>query len=1054
VFVAKINAEGSALLYSTYLGGSRYGYGYEDEGFGIAVDGSGNALVTGSTSALDFPTVNALQPSNGTQGTSFDDAFVTKLSPSGSALIYSTYLGGSGNDYGQGIAVDAVGNAYVTGDTFSTNFPTSNALQPAPGGPPAFVDAFVAKISPSGSALLYSTYLGGSGFDRGNGIAVDGAGNAYVTGLTGSLNFPTMNPLQPANHAGIDGNAFVAKINAAGTALVYSTYLGGSGGDQGQGIAVDGSGNAYVTGYTGSTDFPTASPLQASNGGSRTSFVTKINATGLALVYSTYLGGSGGDEGQGIAVDSAGNAYVTGSTASTNFPTNQPLQANYGGGGDAFVAKIGASGSALVYSTYLGGSGSEGGGGIAVDALGNAYVTGGTGSTNFPTANALQASGGGGDAFVLAIGAGTAPSVTITTGSILPQGTVGTLYSQPLVASGGVTPYSWGLISGALPLGLSLSSGGVITGTPTSPGSSSFTVSVTDSALSSATQSFSLTIAPPVSSLAITTNPALPGGTLGAFYSQSLAASGGSPPYTWSLFSGALPLGLSLSSSGAITGIPTATGTSNFFVVRVTDTASAFATQTFLIAVSAATGASFVGSMPHIAAEENWITTFTLVNKQAGSAQAQLNFFGDAADPSGNGPLILPLTLPQQSSAAQPSPTSSFGQAISANASLIVQTAGPQTPPVEVGSAQLASTGDVDGFAIFHLIPGAQEAVVPMEKRNASSYLLAFDNTGGVVLGVAVANVSAQAGNVGIVIRDDTGTVINSGSMAIAANGHTSFVLSAQYPVTANRRGTIEFDTPAGGQISVLGIRTTPLGNSNTLTTIPALANVGTSGGSIAHIATGNGWQTTFVLVNAGAGAAQASLNFFADVTGAPLALPVSFPQLGSAVTTVNSVSQTLAAGASLVVQSAAPSANPTPTIGSAQLTTTGNVSGFVIFRYNPNGQEAVVPLQSVNANAYIVAFDNTAGTATGVAINSVSSQSVNVPVVIRDDAGNQLATDTLNLAANGHLAFTLGTDKYPATANIRGTIEFDTPPGAQIGALGIRIPVAHTFTTLPALVK
>ncbi len=153
-------------------------------------------------------------------------------------------------------------------------------------------------------------------------------------------------------------------------------------------------------------------------------------------------------------------------------------------------------------------------------------------------------------------------------------------------------------------------------------------------------------------------------------------------------------------------------------------------------------------------------------------------------------------------------------------------------------------------------------------------------------------------------------------------------------------------------------------------------------------------------------------------------------------------------------MQSAAPLSDPAPTIGSAQLTTNGHVGGFVIFRYNPNGQEAVVPLESRNANGYIVAFDNTAGTATGVAINSVSSQAVNVPVVIRDDAGNQLATDTLNLAANGHLAFTLGTDKYPATANIRGTIEFDTPPGAQIGALGIRIPVAHTFTTLPALAK
>jgi hypothetical protein len=375
---------------------------------------------------------------------------------------------------------------------------------------------------------------------------------------------------------------------------------------------------------------------------------------------------------------------------------------------------------------------------------------------------------------------------------------------------------------------------------------------------------------------------------------------------------------------------------------------------------------------------------------------------------------------------------------------------------VQTGSAQLGATGAVGGFAIFHLIPSAQEAVVPMETRNASSYLLAFDNTAGVVLGVAVENVSSQAATIPVVIRDDSGALIGppGAALALDAKGHTSFVLTTQYPVTANLRGTIEFDTPSGGQISVLGIRTTPLGSSNTLTTVPALANIGTNGGSIAHIATGNGWQTTFVLINSGASSANAHLAFFAD-DGSPLVLPLGFPQAGGGMTsTAPFVDQTLAAGASLIVQSSAPLSDPAPTVGSAQLTTDGNVGGFVIFRYNPNGQEAVVPLESRGANAYILAFDNTAGTATGVAINSVSTQAVNVPVTIRDDTGAQIGTDTISLAANGHLAFTLGTDKYPATANIRGTVEFDTAAGAQIGALGIRIPVAHTFTTLPALAK
>jgi len=474
---------------------------------------------------------------------------------------------------------------------------------------------------------------------------------------------------------------------------------------------------------------------------------------------------------------------------------------------------------------------------------------------------------------------------------------------------------------------------------------------------------------------------------------------------------------------------------------------------TFTVEQQAASiiGLNFIGSMPHLAAEENWTTAFTLVNQSAGSEQARLSLFGDPS-----GPLTLPLTFPQQSAGSGPLLAASLDRTLGANASLVIDTAGPQTPPVLVGSAKLAATGALDGFAIFHLTPSAQEAVVPLETRNASSYLLAFDNTSGVVLGVALENVSALAAVIPIVIRDDTGAVIGSpgATIALAGNGHTSFVVSAQYAVTAGKRGTIEFDTPTGGQIAVLGIRTTPLGSSTTLTTIPALANVGTGGGSIAHLATGNGWQTTFVLVNTGTTAAQAHLKFFAD-TGSPLSLPLAFPQSGAGTTTSSAtVDQSLAAGATLIVQSTAPGSDPAPTIGSAQLTTDGNIGGFVIFRYNPNGQEAVVPLESRAAGAYVIAFDNTSNTATGIAINSVSTQAVNIPVVVRDEAGTQIATDTISLAANGHLSFTLATDKYPATGNIRGTIEFDTPAGTKMGALGIRIPLAHTFTTLPALAR
>ena len=311
-------------------------------------------------------------------------------------LRYSTYLGGSGFDAGNGIAVDAAGNAYVTGYTSSTNFPTMNPLAGSYAGD---FDAFVTKLNAAGTALVYSTYLGGNGFDSGRGIAVDAAGNAYVTGYTSSTNFPTMNPIQASLDGGED--AFVTKLNAVGNGLVYSTYLGGSGVDIGNGIAVDSEDNAYATGYTTSTDFPTKNPFQATSGGGYDAFVTKLNAAGNALVYSTYLGGSGVDFGDGIASDASGNAYVTGTTYSINFPTVNPFQASLKGTQNAFVTKLDGVGNAAFYSTYLGGSGSDRGNGIAADAAGNAYVTGVTSSTDFPTMNPVQAtSGGGDDAFV------------------------------------------------------------------------------------------------------------------------------------------------------------------------------------------------------------------------------------------------------------------------------------------------------------------------------------------------------------------------------------------------------------------------------------------------------------------------------------------------------------------------------------------------------------------------------------------------------------------------------------------------------------------------------
>jgi hypothetical protein len=331
-------------------------------------------------------------------------------------LIYSTYLGGSGADFGYGIAVDAAGNTYIVGETQSNNFPaTSGAFQQDYSGSDG--NAFVSKINPAGTALVYSTYLGGSVSDAGTGITVDASGNAYVVGTTTSADFPVTEGAFQTSYGG-NGDAFVTELNPTGSALVYSTYLGGSEGDEGWGIALGSSGNVYVAGSTSSTDFPTKNPFQPVYGGGETdAFVTELNSAGSALVYSTYLGGSETDRGNGIAVDSVGDAYVIGYTNSTNFPTVNPLQPAYGGDYDAFVTKLNPAGSELVYSTYFGGSGADYGFGIAADSSGNAYVVGTTYSGDFPvTPGAFQTLCGSkcgkyGDAFVAKINsAGSAPA--------------------------------------------------------------------------------------------------------------------------------------------------------------------------------------------------------------------------------------------------------------------------------------------------------------------------------------------------------------------------------------------------------------------------------------------------------------------------------------------------------------------------------------------------------------------------------------------------------------------------------------------------------------------
>jgi len=496
-FITKFNPKGSALIYSTYLGGTSGADGITN----LAIDADGNAYVTGGTPSVDFPvTAGAFQKiKNGTSGVI--NAFMAKLNSTGSVLVYSTYLGGSGGPIGVvgpaygdvpvGIAVDSAGNAYVAGSATSTDFPlTANAYQTTnkANGFLGGFNLFISKLNPAGSALVYSTYLGGYGINYGWGdtaaaIAIDSAGNAYVTGNAYSRDFPVTpnafqtinNALEVAKYEMGDSTPFVSKLNPTGSALVYSTYLGGTISDFTNSIAVDPAGNAYVTGYALSRDFPVTpgafqtvnkSPYDSTtctNLGTSllcgfTGFITKLKSTGSALVYSTFLGGSGDDSASHIALDAFGSAYITGGAGSTNFPVTTDAfrkTSHSPTGGNAFFSKLDSTGSALLYSSYLGGEGvlfpggivasGDSGNGIAVDYFGNAYITGRTCSADFPLAGApFQAtikSGTGCTAFASKYIVNTVTGTTLTSdGNPQKQGVPVTLTAHVTPNTGTTIP--------------------------------------------------------------------------------------------------------------------------------------------------------------------------------------------------------------------------------------------------------------------------------------------------------------------------------------------------------------------------------------------------------------------------------------------------------------------------------------------------------------------------------------------------------------------------------------------------------------------------------------
>jgi len=452
-----------------------------------------------------------------------------------------------------------------------------------------------------------------------------------------------------------------------------------------------------------------------------------------------------------------------------------------------------------------------------------------------------------------------------------------------------------------------------------------------------------------------------------------------------------------------------------------------------------------VGSLAQVNAQGGWGFELDAVNVGTTPAIARVNF----TDPSGNA-LPLPLTFPQTSSSQQTTSTgvelaSTLDRTINPNARMVITSTGSTTAPTLLGSGQLQSNGSVSGFGIFSYPQLQWNAVVPLETRNASAYSLPFDNTGVLHTGVALSNITASAVSIQVAIRNDAGTQIRTDTILLPAQGYQQFLLDTQYTQTAGLRGSVQFTTASAGQISVLGVRA----NGAALTTLPVLSNVDPAGGSISDVTYNGGFTSTFYLINTGSSAASFTLNFF-DQSGNPANVPLLLPQTGVTQTTT-ALTQTLAAGQMLEVATQANDAMPNIS-GSAQLTSTGNVSGFEIFRWNTYAQEASVPLETRTPGSFLLVFDNTSPLNTGVSLTNASVSPAIIPTTIYDDQGNVLQTATVALPGRGQQVFMLPAN-YPITAGKRGMVQFSVPSSGPISMIGIRTS-GTTLTTVPILTK
>jgi hypothetical protein len=874
-FVSALNPSGTALLYSTYLGGSDY-----TEGNSVVWDSHDNALyVVGTTNSPDFPiTAGAFQrilsPNevgvNEVSASQYN-AFVAKFSPSGQ-LTNSTFLGGNYPTNGFGITTDPQGRAYVVGFTQYTCAPPDEASYSCfPTTPGAVIPAgtisqngngFVSVFDPKLSTLLYSTLLGDPNGAVGNtseafGVTVDPSGNFYVVGVTGSPSLPTtpgaFQPKLGTSNALPALVGFAAKfgpLSASGASLIYLTYLESTGvsfGDLPGGVVADSQGNAYIGGYSNadSTTFPiTPGAYRSTCTGNSCAFVTKLNPNGTGLVWSTFV--EVADYFGAIQLDAQGNVYVVGHN-NEFFQGVNALQPGLVTGG--FVSELDPTGSTLLFASLVGSTGVGVNGnsslsGVAVDSAGSIYVAGNMVGATLPTTPGVVqpsyhgGSGAYGDGMIAKI----APFFLIATLSPLPAATVDTAYSQTLSAAAGSPSYAWSVTSGALPAGLTLSSTGTVSGTPTAAGSFNFTVQVKDSTGATTSAALALTVNPVFSPLSIATVSPLLSGYVNGAYSQTFVATGGAQPYAWSVIFGALPAGLTLSSGGAITGTPSAPGAFSF-TVQVLDSNSATTARTFALTIISVAGSlARVGVLPQFAAGAGYTTTVYVTNTSAAPVPVRLIIRGD----NGSTTLSVPtaLTVTQQGDTETGITATTLDRVLNPYTTLAI--AGGQGQAVNVqGWVDVLATTAVSGFAVFTrattgLTSGGAGFVTPWEgtvplqtQLSASTITLPFDNTTpsyaapGTQFTTGIAIGSLTGGSITARFYDVNGNQLGTPqTFTLGALEHTALMVNSpataspigqDWSFTNGLQGVVQFTGPA---LIGLGLRASPYG---TLTAVPTI---------------------------------------------------------------------------------------------------------------------------------------------------------------------------------------------------------------------------------------